>query len=175
LINQLLYEGDIKAAQHVVGVEMPAEGVEPDERIKATKAQADQLISKRHANQMMELIRTNKNDYAKQYFQMLQKSGQADVFHYNIAITYLCSTSNEKRELISKMKTEGLVPNVVTFNTLIKQLLYEGDIKAAQHVVDVEMPAEGVEPNEKTKATMAQANQLISKRHKSNDEIDKDK
>ena len=49
------------------------------------------------------------------------------------------------------MKTEGLVPNVSTFNTLINQLLNEGDKKAAQHVVDVEMPAEGVEPNEKTK------------------------
>ena len=58
---------------------------------------------------------------------MLQKNGQAHVFHYNIAITYLCSNSNEKRELISKMKTEGLVPDVATFNTLIKQLLYEGD------------------------------------------------
>jgi ribosomal protein L22 len=165
LINQLLYEGDIKAAQHVVDVEMPAEGVEPDEKTKATMAQADQLISQKNTNQMMELIRTNKYDDAKQYFQMLQKSGQANVIHYNIAITYLCSTSNEQRELISKMKTEGLVPNVVTFTTLIKQLLYEGDIKAAQHVVDVEMPAEGVEPNEKTKATMAQANQLISQKH----------
>jgi hypothetical protein len=76
---------------------------------------------------MMKLIKTNKYDDAKQYFQMLQKSGQAHVFHYNIAITYLCSNSNEKRELISKMKTEGLVPDVATFNTLIKQLLYEGD------------------------------------------------
>jgi hypothetical protein len=39
---------------------------------------------------------------------------------------------------------------VATFNTLIKQLLYEGDKIAAQHVVDVEMPAEVVEPDEKT-------------------------
>ena len=81
---------------------------------------------------------------------MLQKSGQANVFHYSIAIAYLRSTSNEKRELMSKMKTEGLVPNVFVFTTLIKQLLYEGDKIAAQHVVDVEMPAEGVEPDEKT-------------------------
>ena len=124
---------------------------------------------------MMKLIKTNKNDDAKQYFQMLQESGQATVFHYNIAIAHLCSTSNEQRELISKMKTEGLVPDVFAFNTLIKKLLYEGDKIAAQHVVDVEMPAEGVEPNERTKATMAQADQLISQKHKSNDEIDKDK
>jgi hypothetical protein len=80
---------------------------------------------------MMKLIKTNKNDDAKQYFQMLQKSGQANVFHYSIAMSYLCSTSNEQRELISKMKTEGLVPDVVTFTTLIKQLLNEGDKKAA--------------------------------------------
>ena len=113
---------------------------------------------------MMKLIKANKYDDAKQYFQMLQKSGQANVIHYNFAMSYLCSTSNEQRELISKMKTEGLVPNVFAFNTLIKQLLYEGDKKAAQHVVDVEMPAEGVEPNEKTKATMAQADQLIDQK-----------
>ena len=94
---------------------------------------------------MMKLIKTDKND-AKQYFQMLQKNGQATVIHYSIAMTNLCSTSNEQRELLSKMKTEGLHPNVVTFTTLIKQPLYEGDKKAAQHVVDVEMPAEGVEP-----------------------------
>ena len=35
---------------------------------------------------------------------------------------------------------------------MINQLLNEGDIKAAQHVVDEEIPAEGVEPNEKTGA-----------------------
>ena len=127
LINQLLYEGDIKAAQHVVDVEMPAEGVEPNEKTKATMAQTDQLISQKHTNKMMEFIKTNKNDDAKQYFQRLQKSGQADVFHYNVAITYLCSTSNEQRELMSKMKTEGLVPDVATTNTLINQLLYEGN------------------------------------------------
>ena len=73
LIKQLLYEGDKIAAQHVVDVEMPAEGVEPNERIKATMAQADQLISQKHTKQMMKLIKTNKYDDAKQYFQMLRR------------------------------------------------------------------------------------------------------
>ena len=149
LIKQPLNNGDKK-------------GVEPNEKPKATTAQANQLISKKHTNKMMKLIKKNRNR-AKQYFQMLQKSGQANVFHYNNAIAHLCSTSNEQRELISKMKTDGLVPNVVTFTTLINRLLYEGDKKAAQHVVDVEMPAEGVEPDEITKATMAQADQLLVK------------
>ena len=36
-----------------------------------------------------------------------------------------------------------------------KTLISRVDKEAAQHVVDVEMPAEGVEPNERTKATMA--------------------
>ena len=57
---------------------------------------------------MKKLIKANKYDDAKQYFQMLQKSGQADIFHYSFAITYLCSTSNEKRKLIRKKKTERL-------------------------------------------------------------------
>ena len=134
LIKQPLNNGDKK-------------GVEPNEKPIATMAQTDQLrkISKRHTDQMMKLIKTNKYDDAKQYFQMLQKTGQATVFHYNTAIANLCRTSNEQRELISKMKTEGLHPDVVIFNTLINQLLDEDDKKAAQHVVDVEMPAEGVE------------------------------
>ena len=84
LIKQLLYEGDKIAAQHVVDVEMPAEGVESDERTKATMAQADQ--DQKHTTLLMKLIKTNKNDDAKQYFQMLQKSGQANVIHYNIAM-----------------------------------------------------------------------------------------
>ena len=100
---------------------------------------------------MMKLIKTDKNG-AKKYFQVLQKNEQASVFQYNTAIAHLCRTSNEQRELLSKMKTEGLHPNVVIFTTLIKQLLYEGDKKAAQHVVDVEMPAEGVEPDERIKS-----------------------
>jgi len=79
-----------------------------DKKTKATMAQANQLINKKRTNQMMKLIKTNKYDDAKQYFQMLQKSGQADVFHYNIAIAHLCSTSNEKRKLIRKKKTERL-------------------------------------------------------------------
>jgi hypothetical protein len=108
LINRLLYEGDKKAAQHVVDVEMPAEGVEPNEITKATMAQADQLIGQKHTNQMMKLIKANKYDDAKQYFQMLQKSGQATVFHYTNAIAHLCSTSNEQRKLIRKKKTERL-------------------------------------------------------------------
>ena len=132
---------------------------------KANRTTADQWISKNHTNQMMKLIQTNKNDDAKQYFQMLQKNGQATVFQYSTAIAHLRRTSKEKRDLISKMKTEGLHPDVFTFTTLIKQLLYEGDKKAAQHVVDVEMPAEGVEPDERIKATMAQADQWISKTH----------
>ena len=115
LITQLLYEGDKKAAQHVVDVEMPAEGVEPEEKTKALMAQADQLIDKRHTKQMMKLIKTNKND-AKKYFQMLQKSGQANVIHYNTAIAHLCSTSNEQRELISKIKNSRQIENKLKIN-----------------------------------------------------------
>ena len=58
------------------------------------------------------------------------------------------------------MKQNGIMPNVVHFTQFISNLLHDGDLVAAQHVFDVEMPAAGIEPDDITEQTMARAEQL---------------
>ena len=41
------------------------------------------------------------------------------------------------------MPAAGLKPNVVTFTTLVYQLVFEGDLAGARRVVEEEMPAAG--------------------------------
>ena len=69
-------------------------------------------------------------------------------------------SSDESRALMESMKQNGIMPDVSDFTQLISNLLHDGDLVAAQHVYDVEMPASGIEPNNGTKVTMAQADKL---------------
>jgi hypothetical protein len=58
------------------------------------------------------------------------------------------------------MKQNGVMPDVAHFTQLIYKLLSDGDLVAAQHVYGIEMPAAGIEPNERTINTMARAEKL---------------
>jgi len=60
------------------------------------------------------------------------------------------------------MKQNGVLPGASHFTQLIYTLLHDGDIVAAQRVFDVEMPAAGIAPSDRTKQTMAQAPKLAS-------------
>ena len=114
----------------MIDEEMPAAGVEPDERTLGIMAGADKLLSRKHTREMMK-----------------------------------CKTSDDRREYMAQMKADGCLPNVYQFNVLIKQLLYEGKKEEAQRVIDEEMPAAGVEPNERIFETMARADELLSSKH----------
>jgi hypothetical protein len=72
----------------------------------------------------------------------------------------LCETSDEKRALMKTMKHNGVMPEVGNFNALIYNLLHNGDLVAAQHVYDVDMPAARIEPDDITIKTMARAKTL---------------
>ena len=48
------------------------------------------------------------------------------------------------------MPVAGVEPDVATFNTLVGQLMFEGDLAGAQRVVEGEMPAAGVKPDNRT-------------------------
>ena len=63
------------------------------------------------------------------------------------------------------MKADGCLPAVYQFGVLIQQLLYEGKKEEAQRIIDVEMPAAGVEPNERILGTMAKAAVLVNQKH----------
>ena len=62
-----------------------------------------------------------------------------------------CEDSAEMQRVIAtEMPAAGADPDVVTFTTLVSQLLIEGDTAGAKRVVEEEMPAAGVEPNDQT-------------------------
>jgi len=46
----------------------------------------------------------------------------------------------------------GVNPNCVTYTMLAKQLVFEGRLDEARAVVKTEMPAAGIEPNDRTHA-----------------------
>ena len=55
------------------------------------------------------------------------------------------------RHIIGTEMPAGRVePDVVTFNTLVNQLMIEDDAAAARRVVEEEMSAAGVQPDDRT-------------------------
>ena len=54
----------------------------------------------------------------------------------------------------TEMPAARVEPDVVTFNTLVVQLMVEGDAAGAQRVVEEEMPAAGVQPDDRTLETL---------------------
>ena len=49
-------------------------------------------------------------------------------------------------------------PDVVTFNTLVSRLMFEGDAAGARRVVEEEMPAAGVQPNSRIRKQLNRSN-----------------
>ena len=85
----------------------------------------------------------------------MQKSGHANAIQYGWALNVLCETPDEVRALMESMKQNGVMPGVSIFTLLIQNLLYDGDIVAAKHVYDIDMPEAGIEPDDRAKKTMA--------------------
>jgi predicted ArsR family transcriptional regulator len=162
LIYSILHDGDLVAAQHVYDVEMPGAGIEPDDITKQTMARADELASQGRTVKLKNIFDRQGKDAARQEFEEMQKNGHASVIQYGWAMKELCETSDEKRALMESMKQNSVMPDVAHFNQLIYNLLLDGDLVAAQHVFDVDMPASGIEPNERTIKTMARAEDLAS-------------
>merc|ERR1712166_693449 len=77
----------------------------------------------------------------------------ADVFHCNVMVTH-CDTSAEQRSMMEEMVAAGVQPDVVTYNTQATQLMFEGNAEEARAVVEREMPAAGVEPNDRTQSVL---------------------
>ena len=84
----------------------------------------------------------------------LKDNGIANVVHFNIMLR-ACEDSTEMRHVIgTEMPAARVEPNVVTFTTLVSQLMFEGDAAGARRVVEEEMPAAGVQPDDRTLETM---------------------
>ena len=86
-------------------------------------------------------------------FEVLKASGATDVFHWNVMLR-LCHTSARRRRVMEEMLAAGVQPNAATYNILASQLMFEGKAAEARAVVETEMPAAGVEPDDRTHAPL---------------------
>ena len=112
------------------------------------------------------LLKAGKVESARALMDKLKDTGKADVVHFTVMLL-ACEGSAEMRRVIeTEMPAAGLKPNVVTFNMLVTELMFEGDLAGALRVVEEEMPAAGVKPNDQTLKTLNISEHELSKMRK---------
>merc|ERR1712166_93012 len=152
LANKLMFEGKYQEARAVVDTEMPAAGVEPDDRTQSVLEKPEETWSRMRTKHLQDLLERNTPEARQQaqvLFEGLTVNKVADVFHCSLMATH-CDTSAEQRSMMEEMVAAGVQPNVVTYTTLLSNLMFEGKYQEARAVVDTEMPAAGVEPDDRT-------------------------
>ena len=154
LVRQLIVEGDLAGAQRVVEEEMPAAGVEPDGRTLETFNKSERGFAKMRASQLRDLINSGDVASARALMDKLKEHGKANVVHFTIMLQACKDSAGMRRIIATDMPAAGVEPDVVTFTTLVRQLIVEGDLAGAQRVVEEEMPAAGVEPDGRTLETL---------------------
>jgi len=156
LLSNLMFEGNAEEARAVVEREMPAAGVVPNDRTLSALEKPEDDLSRMRTKHLQDLLERNTPEarqHAQVLFEGLTVNKVADVFHCNVMATH-CDTSAEQRSMMEEMAAAGVQPNVVTYTTLASKLMFEGKYQEARAVVDTEMPAAGVEPNDRTKSVL---------------------
>merc|ERR1712086_1128713 len=107
--------------------------------------------SKMRTDHLQKLIKTNAREKAQTFFKELKVNGVADIYQWNL-MRGQCETSAEQRSMMGGMTEAGVNPDCATYNILAKKLMFEGRLDEARAVVETEMPAAGIEPNDRTHA-----------------------
>ena len=153
LVNQLMFEGKNEEAIDVVEVEMLEVGVIPSEITMEILERDSERWSRLRTAQLGWLAQ---NDVAAAwtFFDMLKENSAANEHQFNVMMK-ACKTSCQQREMMEKMIHHNVRPDVITYNMLVNQLMFEGKNEEAIDVVEVEMPKVGVIPNEITRKTIS--------------------
>ena len=129
---------------------MTAAGVGLNDRTLEILNGPEDELDKKHGEELQRLIKAGDVAAARVLMDKLKHSGTANVWHFNIMLQ-ACEDSAEMRHIIgTEMPAARVEPNVVTFTTLVSQLMIEGDTAGARRVVEEEMPAARVQPNDRT-------------------------
>ena len=83
-------------------------------------------------------------DEREKFFSELQKSGNADVYHYSAMLSH-AADSAQADSLLEQMAEAGVRPNIVTYNTLINKHQDSGQFDRANALLD-RMRASGHRP-----------------------------
>ena len=153
LVGQLILEGNLKEAQVVVGTEMPAVGIVPSKLIESLFKLSPGSSSKMRTDHLQKLIKTNAREKAQAFFEGLKVGGVANAYQWNL-MRGQCETSAEQRSTMGEMTEAGVNPDCTTYTMLTTRLMFEGRLDEARAVVETEMPAAGIEPNDRTHALL---------------------
>merc|ERR1712166_345523 len=159
LVKQLMLEGKYEDARAVQETEMQSAAIIPTkytESLFSSYHQQTTKWSRTRLDHLQGFIKSNAVEQADEFFELLKANGVANVFHlwHDRLMATHCDTSAEQRSMMEEMAAAGVQPDVVTYNILANKLMFEGKYQEARAVVDTEMPAAGVEPNDRTKSVL---------------------
>ena len=109
-----------------------------------------------------QLITNGETAAAQDVFAAARASGDVDVYHWykdRIETTMLhniCDSATEQQKMLKEMAEAGVEPDSSIYTILVQQLMFEGKSEEAEAVVETEMPAAGVVPNDRTLAIIRQ-------------------
>merc|ERR1711865_42919 len=146
LVKQLMLEGNYEEARAVQETEMPSVAIIPTKHTESLFRQPELKWGRTRSLHLQGFIKSNAVEQADEFFELLKANGVADVFHWTL-MHKLCDTGAEQQVMMEQMAAAGVQPSAVTYNTLVSQLMFEGNIEEARAVVETRMPAAGVEPD----------------------------
>jgi len=148
-----------------VETEMPAAGIVPNDRTHSVFEKTEELWSRMRTKRLADLTKTGTpkaRQQAQTLFKVLKVNGVADVFHWTL-MQKLCDTSAEQQVMMEEMAAAGVQPSVMTYTTLVYQLMFEGNIEEARAMVETEMPAAGIVPNDRTHSEFEKTEEVWSR------------
>ena len=162
LVIQLQLEGNVTEAQRVVDVVFEWEGVTPDSKTTEALATADKLARIGLNMKLENILKSDGKQASMKYLIESMHSGKADTTHCGWAMKELCNTSDEARDIIRQMNENNIPIDESILNSLINNLLVEDKKEEAQNVLDNDFERYGLQPNDRTRKTMANADKLAS-------------
>ena len=144
LLNTLMYmlirENNKEAAEKVMNVEFVKFNVVPDDYTLEILKQSDyfeaKFESKAITNELYQYLKNHGKEMTMEYLDALLSDGKANIFQCSWALTRVCATSKDVRDLIDKMNRHGIAVDIYMLNGLIRTLLLEDKKKEAQEVLD---------------------------------------
>ena len=144
LARQLRLEGDEESRSILVD-RMEKQGMDTSN----SNSRSPEQTSADATHFLGQLVDENETIVAWDLFDKMIKNRAANEHQFNVMMK-ACKTSCQQREMMEEMICLNVRPDVVTYNMLVSQLMFEGKNEEAIDVVGVEMSEVGVIPNEGT-------------------------
>ncbi|KAK3262563.1 hypothetical protein CYMTET_28588 [Cymbomonas tetramitiformis] len=158
LIKILMRESRAAEARQVLK-EMQARGVKPDFKIQRALSMPSEVVKRINTTKLRALVRKGEYGNAWREFGAIMRGGSADTFHF-VTMLKACDNSAEVLKLKERMQTNGISPNVMVYNALMRSLTLEGKPAEARQVLE-EMQAAGVEADEDTQRALQMPSKVV--------------